>query len=323
MKRTSQLEVFPDELFLDLFSYISPQDLYRCWRHLNSRLTAIIRSVRISFELNEDLQINQEIFDYFAAQINHLHLRIPCQTLEFRQFPFLKSLVLDTKLTRTQMNSIQSIILPQLQRLTLTETWKHQSLFNKKLFDEIYSKQWIKVLHLPSLPDYFLEHSNQFAFIQTMIFNRMTLTDVHRILSLQKLLKRLKVTIVTSSTEDKFSQISINNTTYQHEHLIDFHTIMNTFNRIDDLYGLLSRLSRLKYLHVECDSLNYQDFKRLAVELNTRIPKLKIFNCTFKQTRVENINDIHCLSPLFRRIKQKKIEWTGGWHYYCITTQDI
>lgn len=322
METISQLEIFPDELFLELFSYLSPIDLYQCWRHFNSRFLAIVRSVRIAFELIEDLNLNQEILNYFSSQIVYLHLRIPCQTIDFHQVPYLRSLILDTKLTPTQRNSIQSNILPKLERLTLDENSKDQNKFYEQIFNEIYSKKWIKTLHLPYLPNYFL-NSNQFAFIQTMIFNRMTVIDVHLILSIQKFLKRLKVTIVSLSSAEKEYRLSQINTKYRNETLIDFHTIMNTYNQIDEICDLLSHLSQLKYLHIDCDGLKYQDFQRLANELNKHMPNLKVFNCRFRQTYVENINDIHCLSPLFYRMKQKKIEWVGGWHYYCITTRDI
>ncbi|CAF3296151.1 unnamed protein product [Rotaria sp. Silwood2] len=63
--KQSRLEIFPDELFLDLFSYISPTDLYHVWHSLNRRFSAIIRSVRVSFDLNENTDENTRALNYF------------------------------------------------------------------------------------------------------------------------------------------------------------------------------------------------------------------------------------------------------------------
>ncbi|CAF4379489.1 unnamed protein product, partial [Rotaria sordida] len=60
----SRLEIFPDELFLNLFSYIPPTDLYHIWHGLNCRFRAILRSVRISFDLNENTDENTRALNY-------------------------------------------------------------------------------------------------------------------------------------------------------------------------------------------------------------------------------------------------------------------
>ncbi|CAF4486372.1 unnamed protein product [Rotaria sp. Silwood2] len=155
-----------------------------------------------------------------------------------------------------------------------------------------------------------------------MIFDRVTPCDIDLILSLQPTLRCLKVTIVRWMLDDTISKISIANTNYQHKHLIHLHTTMNTCNRLDDLYPLLSHLPCLHYLYVACDSLTIVDFKQLAFELVTRVPWLERFDCSFKQTYIEHIEKLHCMSPLFRRMKCRKVEWSGGWHYYCVTTEN-
>jgi hypothetical protein len=76
MNQSSHLEIFPDELFLELFSYISPRDLYYSWNGLNRRINGILRSVRISFDLIDNIDENYRILKYFSRQIVYIHLLI-------------------------------------------------------------------------------------------------------------------------------------------------------------------------------------------------------------------------------------------------------
>ncbi|CAF1429987.1 unnamed protein product [Rotaria sordida] len=322
----SRLEIFPDELFLNLFSYIPPTDLYHIWHGLNRRFCAILRSVRISFDLNENTDENTRALNYFSKQIVFIHLRILYKSLDFKQYPNLCSLIIDTKLTKKQLDSIQPINLPCLKRLTFSKWSKDEEILNEIIFNRYSSNKQnfssLKVYHLPFIPSYFISNTSNLSHIQTMIFDRVTPYDIDLILSLQPILRRLKVTIVRWVADETIPQISIINKNYQHKHLIHLHTTMNTCNKLDDLYPLLSHIPCLRYLYIACDSLTINDFKQLAFELLTRLPCLERFNCSFKQTYIENIEKLHCMSPLFRHMKCRKVEWSGGWHYYCVTTRN-
>lgn len=329
MNDLSRLEIFPDELFLELFSYISPIELYTIWYGLNHRLNAILRSVQISFDLTENTIVNHEILNYFSQQIIYMGLYVSYDLLDFKKFPNLRSLVIDTILTNEQLQSIQPDILPCLRRLTFSQWWKDKEpSFINNMFDEqkLNSSKisWLKVYHLPSMPDYFLLNPpSKFSYIQTMIFDRITSFDLHIILSFQTILRRLKATIVSWISDDKKWKILFSNQNYQHKHLIHLHITLNTCNKLDELYSLLSHLPSLRYLYVACDSLVFNDFKQLALELNTHVPWLEHFNCSFRQTFIEDMDKLHCLTPLFRHMICKKIQWIGGWHYYSITTGNI
>lgn len=318
MNQTSQIEIFPDELFLELFSYIHPKDLFYSWNGLNRRINAILRSVSISLDFIENTDENYEIIKYFSRQIVYIHLRIPLNLIDFEEFSNLRSLIIDTELTAEQIKSIHPSSLPNLRRLKFSETWKSEQPLNNIVF-----KQWIKVYHLPSIPNDFIHNYSNLSHIQTMIFDRVTISDIYRILSLQPTLRRLKVTIVPPLSDEKISKSLSINQNFQHKYLIDFHPTINTCNKLDEVYPLLSYLSSLRYLHILCDSLNMNDFRQLAFELHTRIPQLERFNCTFKQTYIENIADVHSMSPLFTRMICRRIEWIGGWHYYCVTTGNV
>ena len=67
MNQTSQIEIFPDELFLELFSYIHPKDLFYSWNGLNRRINAILRSVSISLDFIENTDEIYQIIKYFSS----------------------------------------------------------------------------------------------------------------------------------------------------------------------------------------------------------------------------------------------------------------
>lgn len=314
----SQLEIFPNELLLELFSYLSPTEIYQTWSGLNGRFQSIFQSVQMSLVLLENAGESIRILNEFSSQIIFIHLRVSIPNLDFQKFLNLRSLIIDAKLTDEQIQTIKSQFLPSLRRLTLTEEGKQDKSFDEMVFHPKLSSAWIQVYHLPSISKCFLHKSSNISHIQTMIFDRLTSNDVHLILTFLPNLRRLKVTVVPSiSDEILFSDVN-----YQHRNLIDFHAKMNTHNKLDELYPLLSHLPSLRYLSVIGDSLMINDFEQLALQLHTRVPQLQRLNCSFKQTRIENINRLHRMSPLFHRMKCREIQWIGtGWYYYCITTE--
>ena len=66
----STLELLPDELFLELFSFIKPIDLYLSFVDLNSCLNNILHDIHIA---NNDYHEQYEIcLNYFSSQIGSL-----------------------------------------------------------------------------------------------------------------------------------------------------------------------------------------------------------------------------------------------------------
>ena len=319
---SSQLEIFPNELFLELFSYIPPRELHRTWSCLNRRFLEIFRAVQMSVVLLENHDDHLRILNDFSLQIIFIHLRVPVPGLDFRKFPNLRSLMIDAKLTDDQLDSIHRDFLPSLRRLVLTEQGKNDRSFDELIFQQMRSSSWIKVYQIPSISRYFIYQPTQYSHIQTMIFDRLTLCDVHFILLALPTLRRLKVTIVPSLGDENLSRIFPSNPNYQHRSLIDLHCKINTHNKLDVLYPLLSHLPSLRFLSIIGDSLLINDFEQLALQLHTHLSQLERLNCSFKQTWIENIERLHCMSPLFHRMTCRRIQWIGTeWHYYCVTTE--
>lgn len=314
----SNFEILPDELLLELFSYLSPMEIYHTWSGLNYRFRSIFRSVQMSLILLENAGESIRILNEFSSQIIFIHLRVPIPSLDFRKFSNLRSLVIEAKLTDEQIQSIEPQYLPSLRRLTVTEEGKQEKSFDEIIFNGKIVSAWIRVYHLPSISRCFLLKPSTMSHIQTMIFDRLRSFDVHVILIFLPTLRRLKVTIVPSIPED----ILLSHNNYQHKHLIDFHIKLNTHNRIDELYPFLSHLNILRYLTITGDGLTIKDFEKLALQLHTQASQLQRLNCSFKQTRIDNIQQLHQMSPLFHRMKCREIQWIGtGWYYYCVTTE--
>ena len=320
MNKPTRLEIFPDELFLELFSYILPVELCHTWHGLNARFNAVLRSVRISFDLYEHSDAATHALNHFAQQTVYIHLHSYYASLNLKQFPNLRSLAIDVKPTDEQIDCIRPQILPQLERLTFSVWWTSSEPLSELIFStHPHEKNFVqlKVYHLPSLPKYFTRIVSKLYHIQTMILDRVTAMDIHIILSVLVYLRRLKVTVVTG-----MSDVSHPSHPPLHQQLVELDITMNTFSKLDDLYRLFPRLAGLRHLHVACDSLTESDFRQLAGHLHTHIPWLHRLNCSFKQTHVDDIQVLHSMSPLFRRMACRKVVWVGDWYYHCVTTQN-
>lgn len=323
----TRLEVFPNELLLHLFTYVSPVELQTSWTGLNQRFDAIVRSTPISFELNDTAANTMSRLKYFSPQVVYLSIRVECRTLNLCRFPQLRSLVIDAKLAAAIVDTIQPKVLPRLTRLTFGNRHALKECF-RTVCSQMSSGEeqripWLKVYHLPELPSSFPLCQQSFAHIHTLILDRVQPWAVHHLLSIHGLLRRLKVTIVNWSANYVSSIPSDLSSGVGHGDLVHFDVTMNAFNKLDDFYPLLSRLPRLQHLHVESDSLTLADFARLAFELNSKMPWLPRFTCYFRQTYVKCMVNVHCLSPFFHGLRCVKVDWGDGWHFYCVTTNVV
>jgi hypothetical protein len=114
----SRLEQFPDEIFLEIFKYISLHDLHHGFLKLNQRINHILHSVtELSLTLNTPDDINNEAVSFFASRVYHLIVKHP-NTVSFNRFSSLRSLTSLFPCDR-QLCCIKSKDLPNLTHLTL------------------------------------------------------------------------------------------------------------------------------------------------------------------------------------------------------------
>ncbi|CAF2982810.1 unnamed protein product, partial [Rotaria sp. Silwood2] len=112
----STLELFPDDIFLELFSFINPIDLYRGFINLNSRLNNILNDIRIRIYIMND--------DNCEEIIKHINLQ---------PFVNLRSLYLPMP-TDEKSLEITSNSLPFLTNLTINDNTFKSILFGSNLF---------------------------------------------------------------------------------------------------------------------------------------------------------------------------------------------
>jgi hypothetical protein len=106
-----QLELLPDELFLEIFQYMDLITL-RSFKDLNQRINRIIQSLKVNIVVR-----NQEKneFDYLSilapVQIIHLEIRHYWLSLNFNSMTELRSLTLDcTYLSREQLEQVIRVL---------------------------------------------------------------------------------------------------------------------------------------------------------------------------------------------------------------------
>ncbi|UJR07834.1 hypothetical protein I4U23_012117 [Adineta vaga] len=110
----STLETLPDELFYDIFDYLSVRDLYDGFYNLNERFASILATLS---NLYGDITIKEEThslaFRFFASRIVILNVK-HVDSLDLSSFSALRSLSLYAEPNRDQCQSIQQF-LPLLQ----------------------------------------------------------------------------------------------------------------------------------------------------------------------------------------------------------------
>jgi hypothetical protein len=102
-----QLEVFPDELFLEIFQYVDPIDL-RSFKGLNARINGIIQALKVNIVVQCQEKNEFDYLSIFApAQISRLEIRYYCLSLNLNVMTELRSLTLDcTFLSKEQLDQV-------------------------------------------------------------------------------------------------------------------------------------------------------------------------------------------------------------------------
>jgi hypothetical protein len=151
----SYLEDLPDEILLDLFSYLSPIDLFISFAYLNHRFNSILcdQSIQIGIQIinNKNTRL-----DYFANYFTHLSI---CNDeIDIRQFHNIRSLTLGPSPRPTDELLIQLVdqpsrYFPDLIQLTVYQplsTW--YSPPSIRLWTQVFTNRFSSRLERCSLP---------------------------------------------------------------------------------------------------------------------------------------------------------------------------
>ena len=155
------IEIFPNELLLEIFDYISPYNLYNAFFNLNFRLNSIINSLQnLHLILQEDWDNKEHIIPSFASQISTLIIKHD-ELIDFSSYTNIRSLKLSMP-TAKQCNAILPSLLPHLEHLYISN-----------LYFSDNSEQLCRLIF-----------SSSFSRLRTCHIDRLTFSNYHSCSSL-------------------------------------------------------------------------------------------------------------------------------------------
>ncbi|CAF0983728.1 unnamed protein product [Didymodactylos carnosus] len=260
--------IFPNELFLDLFEYLSHIDLYRCFYGLNSRINSIVREHLTCISLfpsdladNETSYCIQQMILKFCEQI--IYLRLGSVSIPVEIFTNLQTLKLQYPYVR-QLNQIHSTTFPYLKTLCVigfnkrSVTQEYEQLYCRIFYGEFDS---LLQLELPYIRSYLDHQISSKCLLEYLKIGRSSQRNV--CLLIQNLV-HLKTLSVGLDRDNKWtSRMDYNNPTLTRLDLKVFHNSM-TFDEIEDL---LTHVLNLTYFTFTSEYLQYSQFRSKLKDL--------------------------------------------------------
>lgn len=273
-EKKSKLESFPDELFIELFSYIKPVDLYTGFVNLNYRIDAILHDIQIHISIDNDNQYveHQQCMEYFANQVTYLaigyHWSCLYDHICLRRFSNLRSLHLP-KPNKRQSQEIYPEYLPHLIHLTINDNGFKSILSRSSKFSNL------RTCCIPRVYSSVTTQINplQLCFtLQTLSLYSCSMKDLFHLFQYVPNLKYLQV-ILTSMAENN-QDIKM-----KHENISRLKvTLQQLHPDLDTLLKSMGNLSELKFIwHTKggYSTANIFDFRKLFSILNQYSTSLK------------------------------------------------
>ncbi|CAF0844612.1 unnamed protein product [Rotaria sordida] len=294
----STLELFPDELILDIFEYFDIRDLYQSFYGLNSRLNAIIRSrKKLSLKLSTPDEMNDPYFNLYTRHIVNLIID-HSSFIDFQLFSYLHSLILYSP-SKDQLEQIYLCKLPYLIHLEFGI-----------MSDTLFYRNFYEFLHCERFPS-----------LQTCIFhhedNPVSLNRYRQIWSNTSTLRTVWLSSIDLSlcsdidlhTDEKSLSIDVMHLSLKRFDICCVSAGPSILD-IDHLLVQTPNLERFKIASSEvCHS--YECLQQLASILQRRLIHLHRFDCELQFVMsTEEIHNIHQLHPCFNRI-QYELKYGG------------
>ena len=138
----TRLENLPNEILLEIWSYLSLSDLCFSFLNLNRRLTSIVHSLD---HVSHTAHRNDELLQLFGERISHLVIAPSYEPIDLTRCPRLRSLAIHNPM-ETQFEHIQPTILPQLRLLKVSSQCSSPS--SRKLVEAIFSNAYPLLRHI-------------------------------------------------------------------------------------------------------------------------------------------------------------------------------
>ncbi|UJR12782.1 hypothetical protein I4U23_016956 [Adineta vaga] len=304
-----RLEVLPDELFLEIFQYVDPIDLYNI-KGLNKRIDSIIKAVKVNIVVEEQEYYDLDYISSFApTQIIRLEMYSSTPSLNLHEMTELRSLTLNCNyLWQEQSEQIAKIVkisLPRLERLVIDNV-THD--LHEPLFDAIFQGEQFPSLTICRLS---LTHHYNLKFnkkqlsstnntLHCLIIDKWNYFNLDFLLHQLPHLRRFEtnfeescismIDLVTPHLAIKNLRVTLNDPLYDFEKLLKLTPNLARLR----VRGNLGRNSVLNY------------FQKVAEFLPTLLPLLQCFDCElycypFESRESESI--IRQLHTFFRKIR--------------------
>jgi Leucine-rich repeat (LRR) protein len=305
----SSIEDLPDELFLDIFSYLSSIDLFLSFSYLNNRFNSILcdQSVQLAIKITNNNSIKINYFsDYFT------HIYICNDQIDIRQFNNIRSLTLgpSPRPTDELLNQLVDQPLkyfPYLTQLTVYQplsTW--YSPPSIRLWTQLFTNKFSSQLERCLLPGRIFAIPTTCFYchsLRGLSIGGCSLRDLPALLSALPNLRYLS-TDVWGITD------IMNISSYQHLNLSHLRIEFNQQTIVlEEIRCLLSYVPYLKIFTIEGirkhEIFNIEYWYEV---LNNQLEYLKKFYCTIRLSdTIENkkldINYIRKYNSIFSQMK--------------------
>ncbi|CAF3463691.1 unnamed protein product [Rotaria sp. Silwood1] len=319
----SSIEIFPNELLIEIFEYISSYDLYNTFFNLNSRFNSLIDSLsNLCFILEEDWDHKERIIPHFASHITSLIIKHD-ELIDFSYYSNIRSLKLSMP-TMNQCNAIQPYILPNLEHLYISN-----------LFFSDNTEQLCRFIFSPLFPR-----------LRTCHIDRMILNDHHPYcsLSLQQLtispctwesnmckqilqacpnLIYLRIIRLENISFKLFVNFICSHTSLRHIYMHFYSIEDEWYQHIDWLLSNVPNLENFTLLIDKNETKEKFSFDRLSHLLIQRVPYLINFKAKIPLNDFlsKDLNIIKQLHPLFIYIQIRQYENQDFNNYLIISSE--
>ena len=305
----TNIERLPDELWLEIFSYVSYLDLFRCFIDLNERINAIVRSkrIRLKFRNHQSYEKKKFLIKALPEYIIGICIDYYNQDIDLSPLKNLLSLHIGHP-TDKQLILIQSNYFKYLNQLNIvvcsTNFQLGNFLFNDKQLN------YLTTCWLPTLDLYFQDKQNYkpCLTLRSLRLNYCHTNTFFKVLHFLPNLTSFESTLISIGDQDYLPSI-------EHFNLIRLKISLRANVPFNDLKCMILSVPSLEqfYLNiVKPDMLEDKlDLVLLASLLENQLLNLK--KCQIKlnlfSTNLKiNLNDLKNISPLFTEINVHQSE---------------
>jgi hypothetical protein len=302
----TRLECLPNEILVEIFVFVSIQDLFVCLHDLNQRFNYLIHSLN-HFSLVVNRQYKND--EHNRPAYNRI-VRLVIVTLEpfnLQSFNNLRSLIVNLA-HRFHIEQIRADNLPHLEYLSIPIRFDSETV--RSFAIDIFSNRYVQLRHAEfgtiDRPESF--HWSMSCSIRSLHLCTMTLNIIPRLLSFCSQLTHLQIRMMSNENSLDTSTIVNDVRQYPLKHFSFFQ--MHNSSTIHNIEPLFLLMRHLQHVHIR---LHTQSFYHLIHYLIKHLDRLVKFNCHIIQYPTDDDTDsiqqrIRELHPCLRSIEHRSCD---------------